>query len=207
MKLCKKNSLGKCLIYNRQNRKKLLTNTELQIILIGTAAGMNYLNSKSIMHRDLKPDNILLDEFNRPIITDFGLAKHYLGGLDQTPNIGTPTHEAPEVIEAKNYNCKVDVYSFGVLMYEVVSGFEPYNKVPSFKLLNDVAKGFRPKLDVPMKESFRNLIRSCLEQNPEKRPEFNDIVKLIAFDKNFYLDGVDESIVLHYVVDVLKYDY
>ena len=88
-----------------------------------------------------------------------------------------------------------------------MSGLEPYNKVPSFKLLNDVAKGFRPKLDVPMKESFRNLIRSCLEQNPEKRPEFNDIFKLIAFDKNFYLDDVDESIVLHYVVDVLKYDY
>lgn len=103
-------------------------NTSRQKILVGIARGMMYLHQHNVIHRDLKPGNILLDDNLEPHITDFGSSKFYTSGQsnNQTQSVGTSLYMAPEVIEGNRYNGKADVYSFAILMFEVVTDLVPY---------------------------------------------------------------------------------
>ena len=99
------------------------TNTTRQIILFGISSRMDYLHQRNIIHRDLKAGNILLDSEYHPLITDFGLSKFLTinNSYRQSQFCGTLPYEAPEIIENKKYNRKVDVYAFGILMYEILT--------------------------------------------------------------------------------------
>ena len=162
--------------------------TARQIILIGIARGMMYLHKHHIIHRDLKPGNILLDENFHPYITDFGISKFYepQDYLNQTQSCGTPAYMAPEVIRGNEYNAKVDVYSFGILMYEVVTDCDPYPDLTGSEsqikeyLLNPEN---RPKFKVPIKESIQELIERCWSENPKNRPTFEEIFNKLAFNE------------------------
>ena len=100
--------------------------TAKQIILVGVARGMMFLHQNQVIHRDLKPGNILLDENFHPHITDFGLSKFLGQDFNHTLKCGTPVYMAPEVLSDEQYDFKADVYSFGILMYEVVTDSIPY---------------------------------------------------------------------------------
>ena len=103
-------------------------NTKRRIILIGVARGMMFLHQHNIIHHDLKPGNVLLDQNYFPHIFDFGCSKQYRKGdsMNQSQSYGTCIYMAPEVFEGTRYNEKGDVYSFGILMYEVVTNSIPY---------------------------------------------------------------------------------
>ena len=111
------------------------TNTIKQIILIGISRGMKYLHDRNIIHRDLKPGNILLDDDFHPLITDFGLSKifDFNNSSNQSKPVGTIAYMAPELLEGKRYGRKADVYSFGILMYEVVTDDQAYPDLCSKK--------------------------------------------------------------------------
>ena len=81
------------------------------------------------MHRDLKPDNILIGENNNAKICDFGLAKTQSNDLQATSNKGTPLYAGPEVYEGVNYNMKCDVWSLGLILYELVTGSSPFKHI------------------------------------------------------------------------------
>lgn len=137
----------------------LVNNTIRQIILVGIARGMMFLHQHKIIHRDLKPENILLDEDLHPHITDFGLSKFVDNfSQSQTQQCGTCKYMAPEVIESTHYSGKIDVYSFGILMYQVVTDMDPYpqltkNKITPFKFNNKVVnENYRPTFSVPVKK-------------------------------------------------------
>lgn len=95
-------------------------------IAIGIVRGMNYLHSFQvpILHRDLKSLNILLDQFLVPKIADFGWTR--LMAKDMTGKVGTFQWMAPEVINEKSYTEKADVYSFGIILWEIASREPPY---------------------------------------------------------------------------------
>ena len=115
--------------YISGKNKDKLNNTQRQIILIGIARGMMILHEKNIIHRDLKPANILLDKDYKPHITDFGQSKHFNpnDSMNQScDGIGTSNYMAPEVIKEKKFDAKADVYSFGILMYELVTGKDTF---------------------------------------------------------------------------------
>ncbi|KAK9938295.1 hypothetical protein M0R45_015044 [Rubus argutus] len=111
-----------------QNRKKFLNWQKRVDIIVGTARGLLYLHQDSrlrIIHRDLKSSNILLDNELNPKISDFGIARIF--GLDQTEGktkrvIGTYGYMSPEYAIDGNFSVKSDVFSFGVLLLEIVSG-------------------------------------------------------------------------------------
>ncbi len=93
------------------------------------APGLAYSHKKGIVHRDLKPDNILFDDNGAPFISDFGVAKliEASGGLTGSGVIGTPAYMSPEQVQGGEIDGRSDVYGLGVIVYQMLSGQQPYS--------------------------------------------------------------------------------
>ncbi len=93
------------------------------------AKGLAYSHRKGIIHRDLKPDNILFDDNGDPFISDFGVAKltEASGGLTGSGVIGTPAYMSPEQAQGNEIDSRSDVYGLGVIIYQMLSGQQPYS--------------------------------------------------------------------------------
>jgi serine/threonine protein kinase len=93
------------------------------------AQGLAYAHKKGIIHRDLKPDNILFDDNGDPFISDFGIAKlaESTGSLTGSGVIGTPAYMSPEQAQGTDVDSRSDVYGLGVIVYQMLSGQQPYN--------------------------------------------------------------------------------
>lgn len=168
-------------------------NTTRQIILVGVAYGMLQLHQHRVIHRDLKPDNILMDSDFHPHISDFGLSKFYDAGhsKSQSKICGTPIYMAPEVINGSAYDGKADVYSFGIIMYQVITDCTPYpvfesGKMPEWKFHQKVVEeNYRPEFTVSIKRSLQNLIERCWTYEPRNRPTFEEIFHKLAYSEEF----------------------
>lgn len=176
MELCSNNSLYKCLKW-----KKLEGWAKRIWILIGIANGMAFLHSKSILHQDLKTPNILLKEDYTPRIADFGRARAKPMKEDQHRN---GTWMAPEVVvEGQEPTTKSDVFSFAIIMWEVLTGQKPWGGISPHQVFFQLMKKERPTLpedkDIPSNcygwESYVNLMRTCWSEDPSQRPEFAEI--------------------------------
>lgn len=160
-----------------QKNQKLTTKEKLRMAL-DICKGMIYLSSKSIVHRDLKCANILITESGVVKIGDFGVARLLPRNEDcMTAETGTYRWMAPEVIEHKPYGTKADVYSFGVLLWELVSGGKsPYELLSPIQAAIGVAKhGVRPKIPPNCDPEVAAIMEACWVPEPEKRPAFEDI--------------------------------
>lgn len=163
-------------------------NTKRQIILIGIARGMMILHGQNVIHRDLKPANVLLDDNYYPCITDFGLSKFYdpNHSMEQSEfQIGTLTYMAPEVLEGLEYNEKADVYSFGILMYEVLNSTKAYQtdidkKLTVCALANKIKNGYRPTFTVNVNRTLIDLVERCWSMNISERPTFSIIFQRLC---------------------------
>lgn len=186
------------------------TNTSRQIIMVGVACGMKYLHEQNIIHRDLKAANILLDENFHPYITDFGLSKFFEDAHSyiQSTYGGTLPYEAPEILKNIPYDKKVDVYSFAILMYEILTNSIPYpnlenREIADFNFISKVVnENYRPKFDVPIKKSFRELIERCWSNNPSERPSFDEIFDKLSNNHEYILDYVDMNEFNLYVKEI-----
>ena len=133
--------------------------------------------------------------------------------MSQSISPGTVPYQAPEVISSNCYNTKVDVYAFGILMYEVISGKRAYNnilhgqnKLNMFQFQSKIVEGLRPKIEEGlMKKSFQNLIEKCWSKDPQKRPTFSELYEILSLS-NVDVD-VDDEFSLNDAVydDVLEY--
>ena len=169
----------------------VLDGTQLTIIALIVAIGIQSLHEKKIVHRDIKTLNILLDDNLLPHICDFGISRELtddLQGNSQeagpvTGDIGTPNWMAPELFNTTGYDFKVDVYAYGIMLWEMVTGAIPFDKMPPFKIMNEVMNGGRPKIPENTPSRLRSLISSCWAQNPQDRPTFDMIVKALKKHK------------------------
>ncbi|OHT14304.1 AGC family protein kinase [Tritrichomonas foetus] len=103
--------------------------TKKLCMIYGIVSGMAYLHRQHIIHRDVKPENILIDSNLLPKITDFGLSKVANNNL-MTMFGGTYYYIAPEIISQEQYDEKIDVYSFGVILFELLSGLDIQKVMP-----------------------------------------------------------------------------
>lgn len=93
------------------------------------AQGLTYAHKKHVIHRDLKPDNILFDDNGDPFISDFGIAKltESAGSLTGSGVIGTPAYMSPEQAQGTEIDSRSDIYGLGVIVYQMLSGHQPYS--------------------------------------------------------------------------------
>jgi serine/threonine protein kinase len=166
--------------------------TQKLIALIGAASGMMYLHENSIIHRDLKPENVLLNEFLEPRICDFGFSKvvDVANAKKQSLICGTGRFMAPELYDELPFDFKVDVYAFGVMVYEVLTLEVAFGAgTTDLAISGKVLEGKRPELPASLPEIFRDLIGMCWAQQPEERPDFNEIVMMLG--KEDVLEAVE----------------
>lgn len=144
------------------------------------AQGLAWLhgNNPPIVHRDLKPANLLLDEHNRIKVCDFGLSHFMEEGITDREPKGTPLYMAPEVMRKDKITEKVDQYSMGIILWELLTREDPFADHEDYDIfVNAVCnEGERPIIPTWCPESLRALITACWDESPLKRPTFPEIV-------------------------------
>ena len=196
-------TLADCIEWERKSMAKWDDTLKL-INIYGIASAMAYLHFHNIYHRDLKPGNILMDEDTHPKISDFGLSKvHHQNNESMTLQSiaavkGTPVYISPEVWENRNYSKESDVYAFGLIVFEIITGQNPFQGYDMVNLKMKVINGERPTFKYPIPECYQKLIENCWDQNPANRPSFAEIVDILK-QLDFLEIGADEDEFLNYV--------
>lgn len=149
-------------------------------VAIDVSKGMNYLHQNNIIHRDLKAANLLMDENEVVKVADFGVARVKAQSGVMTAETGTYRWMAPEVIEHKPYDHKADVFSFGVLLWELLTGKLPYEYLtPLQAAVGVVQKGLRPTIPKHTNPKLTELLERCWQQDPALRPDFAEIIEIL----------------------------
>lgn len=182
---------GSLRAYLHKLEHKILPLPKLISMALDLARGMEYIHSQRVIHRDLKPENVLLaDDFHLKV-ADFGIACEEACRDLLADDPGTYRWMAPEMIKRKHYGRKVDVYSFGLIVWEFVAGKIPYEDMtPIQAAFAVVNKNLRPTVPVDCPLAMKALIEQCWSSQPDKRPEFWQIVKVLEeFESSFARDG------------------
>jgi len=146
-------------------------------IALSVARGMDYLHQCKIIHRDLKAANLLMDNNGIVKIGDFGVARVLTDTGNMTAETGTYRWMAPEVIEHKPYNYKADIFSFGIVLWELLTGQVPYlGLTPLQAAVAVVQKGLRPQFRDDFPDPLKEIMTLCWRKNPDERPNFTDLV-------------------------------
>ncbi|KAI9260645.1 hypothetical protein BDA99DRAFT_88006 [Phascolomyces articulosus] len=143
--------------------------------------GLEYLHDRNIMHRDIKAGNILVDQNGVCKITDFGLSK--LSGQDEAydPNSntlmkGTVFWMAPEVVKGSSYSAKIDIWSLGCTVIEMLTGKKPWLDLNMLAALYSLGKYQAPPLPEEASDEAKDFLNQCFIINPDDRPTAQDLL-------------------------------
>jgi len=160
-------------------RKARLTYWQCVQIAVGIADAMAYLHDRHIVHRDLKPQNCLLvNEKGEVKLCDFGLARlknaHFVETVSNTA--GTPAYQAPEMLRDEPISEKVDLYGFGIMLWEMYTGKLPWSDKNYHQMIHTVAvRNERPPVTQDIPRELVQIIEECWHPLPQKRPRFQDL--------------------------------
>jgi serine/threonine protein kinase len=167
--------------------KEILVNNSIKLtwqqklgLLRSAALGINYLHSLQpvIVHRDLKPSNLLVDENWNVKVADFGFARIKEENATMT-RCGTPCWTAPEVIRGEKYSEKADVFSFGIIMWEVLTRKQPYAGRNFMNVSLDVLDGRRPQIPADTPGEFEKMMKRCWHMAADKRPTMDEVLGVL----------------------------
>ncbi|MFC1650241.1 SUMF1/EgtB/PvdO family nonheme iron enzyme [Candidatus Latescibacterota bacterium] len=143
-------------------------------LAIHVCFALQQAHEKNVIHRDIKPENILINKKRMPIVVDFGIAKALSEAkLSQTGMlIGTPHYMSPEQIKTGNVDGRSDLYSLGILLYEMAAGKTPFQGLDPTSLMYHQVNEIPPaphEVNDKIPEEFSDLIMKTLEKNPDDR--------------------------------------
>ncbi|KAF6151885.1 hypothetical protein GIB67_010459 [Kingdonia uniflora] len=181
-----------------QKSRNTLSWTDRVRIALGAAKGLNYLHKNNIVHRDMRPNNILVTHDYEPLLGDFGLARTQHEESDNSSDtrvVGTFGYLAPEYAESGKVSTKTDVYSFGVVLLELITGRRTIDKRLGEKSLVGWARPLLkekkypelldPKLidshDVHQLYWMVQVAEKCLSKDPEKRQTMEKVVQKLTY--------------------------
>jgi serine/threonine protein kinase len=180
-------------------------------IIIGFLLGLRYLHSKDVIHRDLKPANLLLDQNFRIQIADFGTA-HREGtewiGIGST---GTFAYMAPETIlhcqdegvELARPTKKVDIFAFGLVVYEILIGRSVFSKTALFdEVKRRHEDGFRPGIPEWVDPAVQRMIRECWAVDPEERPTIEEVYEQLRAEGFPLYRSVPRDVIETFVAEI-----
>ena len=177
MEQCKKGNLFDYFIDKNYKMKEDI----VKEIIYKLLSVINYIHSLGIIHRDIKPDNILFfDEFNNIRLIDFGLSKILGPNEKSTDCCGTLAFAAPELLEEKPYTKSVDFWSLGIVTYFLLCGYLPFGSGNPEEFLLQIIES-----PIPFKENIwrnisieaKNFVEGLLEKNPKKRFNIEQILQ------------------------------
>lgn len=177
-------------LYDALHHKKgspTLNGTHLTIIGLVCSMALQSLHKKNIMHRDIKTLNVLLDEKCLPHICDFGISREdNQEDINETSlrtgDIGTPNWMAPELFGQTHYDNRIDIYAFGIMLWEMLTGEVPFAGKQPFVIMQLVSSGARPKIPPNTPPPLAQLISTCWRQDPNERVDFGKIAR--AFERH-----------------------
>uniref|UniRef100_A0AAY4EL84 Ribosomal protein S6 kinase n=1 Tax=Denticeps clupeoides TaxID=299321 RepID=A0AAY4EL84_9TELE len=156
-------------LFTRLSKEVMFTEEDVKFYLAELALALDHLHSLGIIYRDLKPENILLDEEGHIKITDFGLSKEAIDNDKRAYSFcGTIEYMAPEVVNRRGHTQSADWWSFGVLMFEMLTGSLPFqgkNRKETMALI------LKAKLGMPqfLSPEVQSLLRALFKRNPSNR--------------------------------------
>lgn len=139
------------------------------------ASGLKYLLENKIIHRDLKPQNILVSSLGDIKITDFGFARYFDNDMIIQTVCGSPMYMAPEIMKKKKYDFKSDLWSVGIIFYEMLVGKTPFKAKNIFDLMRQIEKNnIKLPDDIYVSPDCKDLLFKLLKKEPEDRISWDD---------------------------------
>ena len=157
-------------------KKRALKEERAKKFIRELAEGMKYLKKHNITHRDLKPQNLLLTDKYNLKITDFGLAKFTEDDKMMQTMCGSPLYMAPEILTYKEYTDKADLWSIGVILYEMLTGELPFKGKTIYNIMKQIEnKTIKfPKNKYPISYEAEQLVNNLLQKDADKRISWNE---------------------------------
>lgn len=167
-------------LYTRLKEQKGIPLEERQVVewFVQIAMALQYMHERNILHRDLKTQNIFLTKSKIIKVGDLGIARVLESASDMaTTLIGTPYYMSPELFSNKPYNHKSDVWALGCCVYEMTTLKHAFNAKDMNSLVYKILKGKTPPMPRQYGTDLQDLMRQMLDQNPDRRPSVNRILR------------------------------
>jgi serine/threonine protein kinase/rhodanese-related sulfurtransferase len=152
-------------------------------------SALSYVHKKGIIHRDIKPKNILIDKNDNPYLTDFGIAKSLYSHIKTSTGgyLGAPAYSSPEQMDGKQVDERSDIYSLGITLYQMLTGRIPYSSssieiIIKEKFLNQIIPIEKRRKNIP--SYIVSVINKCISKNPSNR--FSSVEEITKFIKSEY---------------------
>lgn len=166
-----------------KTRNRPLPEKFVGAIAASAVKALHYLKEKhNIIHRDVKPSNILINDHGQIKLCDFGISGRLIDSIAKTRSVGCTPYMAPERLDLgqPNYDVRADVWSLGITLFELATGRAPYAECQTvFDILNKVINCDPPVLpdDMEFSTEFRQLISACLTKDRKQRPKYGQLLE------------------------------
>ena len=179
MEYCKGSDLEKFIKMHKEKNEKIKESIIYNIVL-GICLGLEEIHKKNIIHRDIKPVNIIIGDNYQIKIVDFGISKKIKNNNILTKYIGTSYYMAPEIIKGEEYNKKVDIWAFGCIIYELLTLKVCFQDENLLALYNKIIYGTHENINLKdYNPKWKELVDLLLKKNYNERPDIKEIKNII----------------------------